>query len=346
MALSDFLAEGAQIPAGSAVKSLTSQTVLPSWYTDYGRQILANQQAVSALPYQTAPMPRVAEFTPAQQQGFQMTEQAATAYQPALTAATAATGAAAAQPGALTTAQPYLQNAGQSTVANIGQYMNPYNEAVTNRIAELGQRNLSENLMPAITSKFIQAGQLGYGPRGGSSAPSGMLTDTARALRDVNADILAQQVKALQSGYSEAAGLSATDLARQAQLAGTAGNLANTQTGTALSAAQQMAEMGGLAQKYGLTGAEAVTGVGATQQAQGQKNLDLAYQDFLQQKGYSQEQINNMLQTLKGVQGAVPTATQEEGLVPTGQQAQYQPSTAETIAGTLTGLAGLLNVFK
>jgi hypothetical protein len=39
-------------------------------------------------------------------------------------------------PGGLTTAQPFLGAAGQSSVSNIGQYMNPYNEQVTNRIAD------------------------------------------------------------------------------------------------------------------------------------------------------------------------------------------------------------------
>jgi hypothetical protein len=76
--------------------------------------------------------------------------------------------------------------------------MNPYNDAVTNRIGELGTRNLTENLLPAIEGRYIQAGQLGYGGRGGlGGTPSGMMTDTARTLRDVNADILAQQTAAL-----------------------------------------------------------------------------------------------------------------------------------------------------
>jgi hypothetical protein len=61
----------------------------------------------------------------------------------------------------LSSASPYLQAAGQSSAQNIGQYMNPYNEQVTNRIAQLGARNLSENILPSISSDFIKAG--GYG---------------------------------------------------------------------------------------------------------------------------------------------------------------------------------------
>ena len=77
MAFTDFLTEGAAIPAGSAVKSLTSQTVLPDWYTNYAMDILAGQTAASARPYSTYEAPRIAGFNPTQQQGFDATRAAA-----------------------------------------------------------------------------------------------------------------------------------------------------------------------------------------------------------------------------------------------------------------------------
>lgn len=422
--ISSFLTEGAQVPTGSAVRATQTDTVLPAWYTNYAQQLLANQNAVAAQPYPTYQGPRVAEFSPQQQQGFAMTGQAAGAYQPALTAATQATQGAMAAPGGLVTAQPYftqaagmspfgtaapnlqqgaqftqqsaqalgqqaaqpyLEQAGQSAVADIGSYMNPYTEQVVNRIGELGARNLSENLMPAITSKYIQAGQLGYGPRGGPSAPSGMMTDTARALRDVNADVLAKQSEALRAGYGEAATLAQADLARRGQLAATAGQLGTQQQQALAQAGQQMGalgqiggnltaeqqqtlanigaqagqlaggditrqlagaeQLGGLgraAQELGLTGAQAVTGVGATQQQQAQKNLDVAYADFLKQQGYNQEQINNALATFGAVGKAVPTSVQVAGIEPVGGTQQAQPSTAQSIAGVLAGVGGFL----
>jgi len=290
--ISSFLTEGAQIPSGSALKATQTETILPPWYTNYAMDLLSNQQALLNKPYQTYQGPRVAEFSPAQQQGFAMTGQAAGAYQPALTAATGATqnlmgqtalgaaqpyfgqaagmnGVTAATPGlqqgagfaaqgteaiGQQAAQPYLTQAGQTSVANIGQYMNPYTEQVVNRIGELGARNLSESLMPAITSKYISAGQLGFGPRGGAAAPSGMMTDTARALRDVQEATLAEQSKALQAGYGAAVGLSQADLERQAQLAQTAGTLGTQQQGALARAGETMANIG---QTYGtLTGAQ------------------------------------------------------------------------------------------
>ncbi len=342
MALTDFLNNG-QLPAGSTFTSKTSETVLPDWYTNYAMQLLSNQQTLAAQPMPTYQGPRVAEFSPTTQQGFGMTGQAATAYQPALNAATTATQGAINAPGGLATAQPFLTQAGQSSVANIGSYMNPYTDQVVNRIADLGTRNLTENIMPEIEGRYIQAGQLGFGGRGGTGTPSGMLTDTSRAIRDTSADILGKQTEALRAGYGEAAGLAGTDLARQAGLATAAGTLSGQDLSRQLTGAGQLANMGEQAQSLGLTGAGALQQVGATQQGQAQKNLDVAYGDFLRQQGYPQEQINAMLQTMGGVKAGVPTAAREEGIVPLGYQPDLKPSTAETVGGTLSALAAILS---
>lgn len=342
-----FLTEGQQIPEGSALRATQSQTVLPEWYTNYAMELLSNQQAVAQRPFPVAPMPRVAEFSPTQQRGFEMTGQAAGAYQPALSQATQATQQAIASPGGLGAAQPYLAQAGQTSVANIGQYMNPYQEQVVDRIGQLGARNLSERILPEVEGRYIAAGQLGFGGRQpGMGAPSGMMTDTARAIRDTQEAVLAQQAEALQRGYSEAAGLAGTDLARQAALAGTVGGLAGGDISRNLAGAEQLAGMGAQAQQLGLTGAGALQQVGGVQQSQAQRNLDVAYEDFLRQQGYPQEQINNMLATFKGVAQGIPTGEQVFGVEPTGRPAEYQPGTAASIAGVLSGIGSILAAGK
>jgi len=502
--ISSFLADG-QIPAQMAYKSLTSQTVLPDWYTNYAMQLLSNQQAQMATPYTAYQGPRVAEFSPLQQQAFGAVPAAATAYQPALGTATTATqnimgqnalgaaqpyfsqaagmsGLGAAQPylqqgqqlaqqstqalgmqaaeptlstaeklnsvaaaapsyqqalgtmaqgtaaGGLSAAQPLLSQAGQLTT-DVSQYMNPYISQVVDRAGEMGARALREKLLPEIEGRYVRAGQLGFGPRGGGvSTPSGMMTDTARALRDVDENVRAQQAQLLSQGYTQAQATAQADLARQAQLAATTGQLGTAQQQALLEAAQQQAGMGtqlgqltqaqqqalanigaqrgqlgtaqqqalaqagqqlgalgqiggnlttaqqsaladigsqigalggadisrqlaaagqlaglgGQAQSLGLTGAGALQQMGSLQQGQAQKNLDVAYGDFLRQQGYNQEQINNALATFQGVVGGVPKAVTEEGIVPTGNTATYQPSTAETIGGALSGAAGIL----
>lgn len=346
MALTDFLTNG-QIPAGSAAVSKTGQTILPDWYTNYAMQVLGNQQAASAMPYNPYQGPRVAEFSPTQQQAFNMTGQAATAYQPALNAATQTTQQAIAAPGALAVAQPYLSQAAQTAPGVVNQYMNPYQDQVVNRIADLGVRNLQEKILPGVEGRYIAAGQLGYGGRQpGMGTPSGMMSDTARAVRDTSADILAAQSEALQKGYTGALTAAQTDLSRLGTLGQTAGQLGYQQTGQQLAGAEQLAGLGAKAQELGLAGAGALGQVGATQQGQAQKNLDLAYADFLRQQGYPQEQINNMVATFGGVKAGVPTASTEEGIVPLNYQPDYGPSTAETIGGALSGVAGILSSAK
>jgi hypothetical protein len=99
--------------------------------------------------------------------------------------------------------------------------------------------------------------------------------------------------------------------------------------------------LGAQAQGLGLTGAGALGGVGALEQQQGQKNLDMAYGDFLRQQGYPQEQINNMLNTFKGVTPGVPTATTEYGISPSGV-ANKSTSTAADIAAAAAAAAGIV----
>ena len=338
-----FLTEGRQIPEGSALRATQSQTVLPEWYTNYAMDMLANQQALAQRPFPLPPMPRVAEFSPTQQRGFEMTGQAATAFQPALGQATQTTQQAIGAPGGLGAAQPYLTQAGQTSVANIGQYMNPFQEQVIDRIGQLGARNLSERILPEVEGRYIAAGQLGFGGRQpGMGTPSGMLTDTARAIRDTQEAVLAQQAEALQRGYSEAAGLAGADLGRQASLASTAGSLGGQDLARQLDAARQLAAMGEMGQQLGLTGAGALQQVGGVQQSQAQRNLDVAYEDFLRQQNYPQEQINAMLATFKGAAQGIPTGEQVFGIEPTGRPAEYAPGTAASIAGVLTGLGSVL----
>lgn len=347
-----FLNDG-RIPTGSAVKSLTSQTILPDWYTNYAMDILSGQQGIAGQPYQTFQGPRVADINAMQQRGFNQTLAQANAYVPGMRSATEATQSLMGQ-GALPQAQPYFTRAAgmdpsqtamadynasrgalgqagginiggaaspyysgalgmdpnrtaasdydasrglvntsqgydavgaatpyygqaasmnalnaaspyfggaanfamQSTrgsgleaampwlqaasgnVANVDDYMNPYQDAVVNRIADLGARNLRDVLMPSIEGRYISAGQLGG---------SGQYTDTARAIRDISADVLAQQADMMNKGYVQAQGFKQGDLGRYGQLGATAGNLMGQDMSTLLGAGRTLADIGATA---------------------------------------------------------------------------------------------------
>lgn len=281
MALFDFLTEGK--PVEAVPVSSTQQTVLPDWYTNYAMDILANQRAVAERPFQAyadetgKPIPRFADFSPDQQKGFQATREGAFTFRPELgtastktqdifgrsglnaaqpyfNQATGMSGLTAATPGlqqgagyvagstnalGVQMAQPYLQQAGQTAAQTVSQYMNPYEEAVVGRIGALGTRALKEQVLPGIESEMIRAGQFG-GTRQAEL--------TGRAIRDAMEGISAQQSAALQQGFGQAQQTAQADLARQAQLASTAGGLGGAQQQALLGAGARMADIG---QTYG-----------------------------------------------------------------------------------------------
>ena len=380
-----FMAEGKAIPAGSALTDITKQTVLPDWYSKNAMDILANQKAVAARPFQEyvdasgKPIPRVADFAPDQQAGFQATRNGAFSFRPELGTASTKTQdvfgrsamgvsepgfkqsgeytTASTSPTGLGMAQPFLGQAGQTAVQNIGQYMNPYMDQVIGRIGTLGARTLQEQLLPAISDQMIAAGQFG-GTRQAEM--------TGRAIRDTMEGISAQQAQALQQGYTSAAGLAQADLERQAQLAQTAGglgfqqqgalarageqmgalgqqmgNMYNVDTSNQLSAAQQLAGMARQRQTQELEGAGALQQIGAQQQALAQRNLDIARSDFLERQAYPQQQIDAMTKTMQGVAPGVGTKTTEYGIQPAGFQ-PLAPSTAAQIGSVATGVAGVI----
>lgn len=308
--------------APTGATGTTATTALPDWYTNYAKQIVANQQAASNTPYTTYQGPRVAGFSPTTQTAFDQTKAAATSYVPGLEQATDLTGQQAGR-SALTVAQPYFTEANKSSVANIGDYMNPYVGNVVNRIGEVGTRTLMENILPGISDRMIGAGGFG-GTRQAEL--------TGRGIREAMEGISAEQAKALSGGYSEAMGASATDLARQAAIGTSTADIYGRDTASALATAEQLAALAAKTQALGLTGAEATRGVGSQQEALTQKNYDTAYADFLRQQGYPQDQINQQLATLKATQGMIPTASLSEG---------YQPISGSGTSGTTT--SGLQN---
>jgi len=339
------------------------------------------------------------------------------AAQPFLSGAEALTRAGAA--GTAGAAQPFLGQASQLVTGaaapitgQIQNYMDPYREQVVNRIGELGQRQLTENLLPTLQAQGISAGQFG-GTRGAEAM--------GRALRDTQESTLAAQSQALSQGYGQAAQLAGSDAARQLQAAQAAAGLGTTAAGLqsadlqrgmaagqqlgalgttaaglgtsdlqrALAASQQVGALGattaGLesadvarqlaaAQQLGTTGQQvgaltqqdllrqlqagtqmgalageeqqaalqrigALEAAGASRQQDKQRNLDLAYQDFLEQRGYDRENIAFLNAAIRGL--AVPTQVTREG---TGPASVYQPSPLSQLAAGFGAYSGLRKV--
>lgn len=302
MAVTDFLFNG-KAPTPVTLSGQSS-VQLPEWYNQYNQQLLGMASGAAQMPYAQYTGPRIAGFTPTEQTGFELTKGAAGAYQPFLQqAGTALTGAMQTFPGA------------------VGAYMNPYTENVVNKIADVGVRQLQEKFLPAVGQEFIKAGQFATGPGSSRMGEFG-----ARALRDVQEGVLAEQAKALQTGYGQAADIFGRDVAAQRAAAGTA------------------ADVAGLAQKYGLGAGQAVTGVGQTERLMQQANLEQAYKDFAAQRDYPMEQAKFLASIGQSI-GKLPTVTSEtKETLPAGATGT-QPGLAQGI-GYTADILGLIQKYR
>lgn len=298
MALLDFLFEGKAPPQTTSYSSTSSN--LPDWWQAYTQGLISKANAVAALPYDqyagTKP-PRVAGFTGDQTNAFQQTRNNMGAWQPTFNAGQ----------GALTgAATPFSQS-------TFDQFKSPYLDGVTNRIAQLGARNLSENLVPALGDTFTKAGQFG------SSRHEDF---TARALRDTQEAVLGKQAETLQAGQDAAMRAYESAMGRSAAAGQQLGALAQTQ------------------QSLGLRDAAALEAVGQQQQGLNQRNLDTAFQDYVEKRDYDRNNIAFLNSAIRGLQQPTSTTTTS-----TGPVSSFQPSPLAQIAGAASGIGALGNAF-
>jgi len=147
---------------------------------------------------------------------------------------------------ALNAANPYFSRAAQTSVSDIDQYMNPYQQNVLDTIAKQGRRNLTENLLPGVSDSFIKAGQFGS---------RGMGEFGSRALRDTQEAILNQQAPLAAQGYESALRASAADKQRQASLGQSVGSISGADLSRVLQGGSQYGQLGQTAGQ--LTGQDA-----------------------------------------------------------------------------------------
>ncbi len=147
---------------------------------------------------------------------------------------------------ALNAANPYFSRAAQTSVSDIDQYMNPYQQNVLDTIAKQGRRNLTENLLPGVSDSFIKAGQFGS---------KGMGEFGSRALRDTQEAILNQQAPLTAQGYESALRASAADKQRQASLGTSVGSISGADLSRVLQGGSQYGNLGQTAGQ--LTGQDA-----------------------------------------------------------------------------------------
>lgn len=258
-------------------------------------------------------------------------------------AATGTTGSAA--------ASPYLNSAAGSWTdsGTADAWMSPYMDSVTNRIAELGNRNLMENILPGVNDTFTGGGAAQFGRERHADI-------TGRAIRDTQESILGQQSAALNQGYQQAQTAFGNEQNRLAGIGATSGQLAqgdrstNINLGTAqtnaaaqgvqsqLGVGQQQQGLGLARQQAGYTDANALNAAGAQQQAFGQQQRDFDYQQNREAFNYPYTNLSNIKNIGTGWQ--LPTQSYSQSTT-TGTGTPASGSTAGNVAGGLLAVGSM-----
>jgi len=328
-----FLNQGTAPSASS--NTTTSSTSLPSWYTDYTAQILNSAAQFAAQPYQTYSGPRIAAQDQNTEDAYNSAPGIAQTASDTTADAQGMVGQGMAQNNPLAAAQPYLNNGTNPTYNTVQSYMNPYNTDVTNAIATAANTNFNNNTMPALQSSIIGAGNIT-----GSSTEGTNLMENAEQQNEQN--INNTQAAALQSGYTGA--LTAAQAGAQNSLtaAGTAANANTAQANTSLAAGTDFSNIGTQGTANNIAASTNENTLGQQNQGYNQSNLNLAYQDYLNQLNYPLTGISEMQGALSGIQVPSGTTTSSYGTGVNGANGSAQGSTTSPLAsvfGTSVGTA-------
>ena len=290
-------------PSPAPAAEQKAVTELPEWAKPYGKDILAKGAALTDInqnPYQTYNQERLAGFSPMQQQAMQ----GAAGMQPSQQVAQGSGLAYGAGLGGLGMAAGATP---QNFQSQVGGYMNPYLQmslAEANRQYDIGATKQQ--------SAATQAGAFG------GSREAIMAAENERNRNMGLSSIIGQGYNTAfgnaQNQYNQSQQQALQGLGVGLQGASTLGQLGQTQYGQQMGINQLQAQYGG------------------QQQAQMQKGLDTAYQDFTNQQNYPYKQLGFMSDLLRGTPTGSSSVT---------QMYQSPPSTMGQLAGLGMGAYGL-----
>jgi hypothetical protein len=267
-------------PTQAQTTTTQQQTSLPSYIAPYVGRMLGRAESLSQEGYTPYGGQRLAEFTPAQQQAFQN-------YAGAQVPGNIGEGGNIAQQaaqkllGSQYTAPEWDTGAAQ-------RYMSPYQQGVTDVAKREAVRDYQSNILPGIAGAAAQRGAFGGSRQAILESEAGR--NLGQRLSDIQTQGLhgayttgqqqftADQQRALQA---QQLGLSALQSAPGA--AATTANIGQTQLNAQNAINQNL------------------LGVGALQQQQQQKGLDIGYQDFLNQRQQPYQQAQYMQSFLSGL---------------------------------------------
>jgi len=275
---------------GTPVYQTTEKSELPPFLEEAYKKLSQQAQAVTDPSVQYVPYggQRLSPLTTEQQLARQRAHQQAGAYEPDLNLARGLTSLS-------------MSPIGQT---DIEQYMNPYQDLVTqNVLGEMRRRSDIEG--QRASDAAVRAGAFG-GARHGVQESERM-----RNLRQQQSQTAAQMG---QQNYQQALAAAQAQKAQQLSGAGAFGNIAG----------QEM--------QLGQQGIQGLTQAGMLGQGQLQKGMDIAYQDFLKQQQFPYTQASTLSNLLTGVPAAQMATVY-------GQQPG--PSMAQQLAGLGGAAAGM-----
>jgi hypothetical protein len=321
---------------GDSPPAETTQTnvmELPDWAKGYAKDTLAKGAAltdISQNPYQQYGGERIAGFQPLQQRTFETAEQ----MQPSQQVGLGSSIAGMAGLGALgTNYQGGRFYGGQFNEQAAQDYMDPYAKNVVDYQKAQALRDFQ------IAQPMRQAQAVQQGAFGGSRSA---IID-AEAQRSLNSQLQGIEATGRQAAFQnaqqqferdQARRLQAQGMGEQSRQYGAGLGMQGLQTG--LQAAGQLGQLGQTeyGQRMGIT--QLQSQLGAQQQQQAQRPLDMAYQDFINQQNYPYKQLGFMSDMIRGL--------------PLGQQStqsvyQAPPSTLQTLGALGMGAYGVNQMF-
>ena len=299
---------------------------LPEWARPYAKSALEKGAALSEKPYQAYEAPRIAGFSPLQQQAQQ---QAAGMKTSAATGAGIDVAGLAALQGLNQDYQGGQFEGGRFGGQQAAQYMSPFiQEALAPQLRE-AQRSSD------ILGQQNAARAVGQGAFGGSRSA---LVEAERQ-RNLGMQMGDIRAKGLQDAYTQAASQFNADQQRamQAQQLGEqsrqfGANLGIQGLNTALQGAGQLGSLGQQQFQQGMDINKLQSAYGGQQQALRQQGLTQAYEDFQNEQNYPYKQLGFMSDLIRGL--------------PLGQQTtrtMYEPgpNAAQQLGAAGLGLYGL-----
>lgn len=319
------MGKGSSAPASQSI----SQTNLPEYARPYFERLMDRAEGQSLATYQPFEGSRIAETPTDINRAFDITRDVASSGIAGLPQAMGVVGQnmEAGQQIAGQAADPFAYTpAGQFTAETAQQYMSPYMQAVVDEQSRRAIQRFDEQ-RGARASQAVQAGAFG----GSRQAVQEGLAE--RSLAEQLGGIQAQglqdafQQASQQFGQDRAALLAqeqaqadANQRARQGQLEA---------LGFSSQQAQQMVGLGESGRAADIQGAQLLEAIGKSQLGREQEGLDLAYQDFLRQQAYPEQQLQLFSSILRGVP-----------MQPTSIQTAYAPYNPmqQLLGAGLTGI--------